>query len=162
MPPLPKHPAARARRNRTSGAATLRPVENAVVPELPERRLRLEVDGDVQVVEKPWSALAVAWWSELWSSPMSAEYDASDLTGLVMLAFLVDDFFEAADPKLRKDLAAEVRQQGQRFGLSPIDRRRLQWEIDRGEEAEQRTSARRDAAKPKPRPAVDPRTVQAG
>jgi len=39
---------------------------------------------------------------------------------------------------MRKDIGAEIRLQGVRFGLSPIDRRRLQWEIEHTEEAQHR------------------------
>lgn len=58
------------------------------------------------------------------------EFDASDLHGLLMLAVLVDDFWLAESPTTRSKLAGEIRQQSQRFGLSPLDRRRLQWEIE--------------------------------
>jgi hypothetical protein len=41
------------------------------------------------------------------------------------LAALVDQFQRTPTPQL----AAEIRQQGLRFGLTPIDRWRLQWEV---------------------------------
>ena len=56
--------------------------------------------------------------------------------------------------KDRQQAAAEIRQQGVRFGLSPIDRRRLQWEVEKGEQAATRTETRRhrqDAAGKDPR-----------
>ncbi len=49
-------------------------------------------------------------------------------------ADLIDDYWGAEGTK-KTQLAAEIRLQCQRFGLSPIDRRRLQWEVARGEEA---------------------------
>jgi hypothetical protein len=84
---------------------------------------------------------------------MAPEYDSSDIHGLLMLAVLVDDFWAA--PSAVK--AAEIRLQRQCFGLTPIDRRRLQWEIARGTEAEQRTERRRAAGTPGP--VEDPRRL---
>jgi hypothetical protein len=40
------------------------------------------------------------------------------------------------------NLAAEIRLQRQCFGLTPLDRRRLQWEIERAEAAERRDRPR--------------------
>ena len=137
MPPTPKPAATRQRRNKVAGMATLRPVADLETPELPAH------PGE------GWHDLTVRWWDDLWSSPMAPEYDTSDIHGLFMLAVLVDGFWWAPS----KELAAEIRLQRQAFGLSPIDRRRLQWEIDRGEQAEESRTKR----KTKPRPAKDPR-----
>jgi len=153
MPPLPKHPSTRARRNKVAGARTLTVVHDVETPPLPQ----LEVDVD-------WHPMTEAWWDGIWSSPMAPEFDPSDLHGLYLLARLVDAFWYEPSTAL----AAEIRLQRQCFGLSPIDRRRLQWEIDRGEEAERNTTQRRNASKPKgstrkraPRPA-DPRDSLTG
>lgn len=85
---------------------------------------------------------------------MAGEFDASDLHGLLMLAVLVDDFWSAEAASLRVSLAGELRLQSQRFGLSPIDRRRLQWEIERTEEAQAKGSKRRA-----PSTSSDPRSI---
>lgn len=69
---------------------------------------------------------------------MSSEYLDADIHALYRLAVLVDMFW--SDPS--KELAAELRLEQQCFGLTPIDRRRLQWEVDRGERAETRTKQR--------------------
>ena len=139
MPATPKHPSVRARRNKVSTAATLRPIAaDADVPPLPEGF--------------EWHPQTLAWWRDIFNSPMVAEYDTSDVHGLLILAVLVNEFWL----KPHWTTAAEIRLQGQRFGLSPIDRRRLQWEIDRGEDAEDRTRKRREASKP---PAADPRGI---
>lgn len=58
---------------------------------------------------------------------MAREWLPSDVPTLFRLAILVDNFLE--DP--RPNLAAEIRLQEQRFGLSPLDRWRLQWEVRR-------------------------------
>jgi hypothetical protein len=81
---------------------------------------------------------------------MAAEYDATDVHGLLQLGVLVDDFWHAETPRDRQAASTEIRLQGVRFGLSPIDRRRLQWKIERSEEAQ----ARKGAARPPGRPAV--------
>lgn len=150
MPPLPKHPSARARRNKVAGARQLQAVEDALVPELPD-------DADVD-----WHPLTRSWWADIWASPMSPEYDHSDIHGLFVLAMLVNAFW--TEPS--QALAAEIRLQRQCFGLTPIDRRRLQWEIDRGDQAERETQKRRNESAPKAAPAskkkaADPRQMLA-
>ena len=140
MPPTPKAPGVRQRRNKTSTAATLHRVVDADVPALPS--------------STEWHELTRSWWVDVWSSPMSGEFDPSDLHGMYVLAMLVDKFW--LEPST--SLAAEIRLQRQCFGLSPIDRRRLQWEIDRGEVAEESRSKRRT----KPQSAGDLRSSLAG
>ncbi|MFD5916185.1 hypothetical protein ACFVYP_07005 [Kitasatospora sp. NPDC058201] len=148
MPQLPKSPATRQRRNRASTARLLAELpEGFVAPELPEAR--------------PWHAMTLAWWEDVWASPMAGEFigGGADIHGLFLLAILVDDFWQSPTTSL----ASEIRLQRQCFGLTPIDRRRLQWEIDRGEDASERTRRRRvpppaaDAA-PEGQP-VDPRSI---
>ena len=85
-----------------------------------------------------WHPLTRAWWADLWASPMAPEYDDSDRPGLLMLAALVDDLWRAETARDRLAAAVEVRLQGARYGLSPIDRRRLQWEIERTDAAQGR------------------------
>lgn len=82
---------------------------------------------------------------------MAAEFLESDVDGLFRLAVLVDQYWKEPDVKL----AAEIRMQEARFGLSPIDRRRLQWEVQRVEAGE---SKRKPAAMPVPS-GDDPRRV---
>lgn len=132
--PTPKHPSARQRRNKTPGARVLSPVDPAdvVIPDLPPIR--------------PWHPRTLEKWNAVASSPMFPEYDQSDIEGLVALAVLWDDFWKADDPAGRVKLSAEIRQNEVRFGLSPVDRRRLAWEIDRGEQAEEQIRTRRNRA----------------
>jgi len=145
--PAPKHPSTRQRRNRSSTAATLSVDPDLEVPALPTRL---------------WHEQTRAWWRDIWASPMAPEYDDSDRHGLFSLAVLVDDFWRCDEAKLRTSIAAEIRQQRQCFGLTPIDRRRLQWEIERSEDAQDRGQRRRGTATP-PAPPVagstDPRTA---
>ena len=69
---------------------------------------------------------------------------ASDIPGLEILADLVDRFWYGD-----AGLAAEIRLQRQCFGLTSLDRRRLQWEIARGEEAEKRRGGRPAPVRPR-------------
>lgn len=145
--PAPKPAARRRRTNKVAGARTLSLVHSAKAPPLPPLGNR-----------RKWRPETEAWWRDIWASPMAPEFDPSDIHGLLLLAVLVDGFWRQPS----KDLAAEIRLQRQCFGLSPIDRRRLQWEIDRGDEAEERVAKRRAAAtKGRPTSRKDPRRLLA-
>jgi hypothetical protein len=98
------------------------------------------------------------WWRSVWQSPMASEYVGPDVRGgLYLLAELHQRRWEASKPNELVSLAAEIRLQEVRFGLSPIDRRRLQWEIDKGDEAEERAQRRKVAKQPKA--GSDPRSL---
>ena len=152
MPALPKNNP--ARRNRSATRATLSREHDVKMPPLPERAHR-DDDGEDMVVG--WHEMTLAWWADIWSSPMAPEFEESDTHGLFLLAVLIDDFWR----KPSRETAAEIRLQRQAFGLTPIDRRRLQWEIERVDEAQdqgaKRRAARREQAAKEPKP--DPRNV---
>ena len=148
--PLAKPATVRQRRNKAAGAASL-PAggRQGDVPELPPRGGR-----------RQWSPRVLEWWERTWKSPMATEYLEADFDDLVMLAELRDDWVKMRDPMKKAKLMQEIRMQGARFGQSPKDRRALQWEIEKGEEAAERTSqraARRQAASRKP--GEDPRNA---
>lgn len=147
--PAPKDASTRARRNATSTKSTLRVVPDLPVPELPD------------LGNAAWHSMTQSWWADIWASPMAPEFDASDQHGLYALAVLTNDFWLAESPSERMRIAAELRQQGQRFGLSPIDRRRLQWEIERTEEARDKGKRRR-ASSPTEKSITDPRASLSG
>ena len=65
---------------------------------------------------------------------MAGEYLQTDVDGLGRLAILIDAFYRKPNPNLLK----EIRLQEARFGFSPVDRARLQWEVLKGEEAEKK------------------------
>lgn len=133
MPPAPKHPSTRQRRNKTSTAATLTApddLDTIDIPDLPDDRM--------------WHPQTIAFWQDIWRSPMASEFDPSDIHGLFLLAVLVDGFWL----KPHWTAAAEIRLQGQRFGLSPLDRRRLQWEIEKVDEAQAKGEQRRSRPAP--------------
>jgi hypothetical protein len=146
--PQPKSAALRQRRNRESTRALLPTEEqaaSAVVPKLPAL-------GN----KEKWHPMVKQWWDAVWKSPMATEYLAADKEALYMLARLHQDFWLADTQQQRQQSAAEIRQQGVRFGLSPIDRRRLQWEVEKGDQAVERTSNRRQR---KEASGKDPRDV---
>lgn len=78
--------------------------------------------------DEEWHPYVLQWWDEIWSSPMSTEYTQPDVHGLVVLMDLQDRYWKG-DPSL----ATEIRLQRQCYGLTNLDRRRLQWEIKRVE-----------------------------
>lgn len=138
----------RQRRNKTSTHSTLVREHDVLAPPLPER-------------DKPWNELTLQWWSDIWASPMAPEFEKlSDTYGLYVLAALHDDFWSLPvdKPRARAEIAAEIRLQEQRFGLSPMDRRRLQWQVEQTEEAQDRGRQRR-ARTVTVDPADDPRAA---
>ena len=56
-------------------------------------------------------------------------------------------------------LANEIRLQRQCFGLTPIDRRRLEWEIEKAEGANAKGQKRRNEGRKVKEYKVDPRTA---
>lgn len=134
--PAPKHPATRRRKNRASTAAQLpTAVPDAAPPELPDAR--------------EWHPQTVGWWQDVFVSPMASEFLDADVHGLVRLAVLVEDYWRADTPTARRNLLAEIRLQSQCFGLTPIDRRRLQWEVERGEHAKRKRQGKKGGADPR-------------
>ncbi len=112
--PLPKDPKLLQRRNKTSTRATLTDDgKRRKARPLPKHR--------------EWHPLTRAWWRDVWQSPMAGEYVKADIHGLYRLLELVERFWR----KPSISLSAEIRQLGMCYGLSPIDRRRLQWEVER-------------------------------
>lgn len=144
MGPPPKDPKTRQRNNRTATAGTFETSERETT--------RVPPLGRHPVKRQRWHARTRAWWRELWGSPMRDEYLKADRDGLYALATLIDQFWKSPSPQL----AAEIRLQRQCYGLTPIDRRRLQWEIVRTRDAQEKHP-------PKPRapelPAGDPRAA---
>ncbi len=140
--PAPKPANIRQRTNRKAGATVLVDDAERDVPALP-RGLR------------KWHRLTRAWWTTVWQSPMAGEYLDTDHEGLVRLAVLVDQFYATLNPVLM----AEIRLQEARFGLSPVDRSRLQWEVQKGEEAERRRVRPAAGTSDASQPDADPRDL---
>lgn len=149
MPARKKDPSVRARRNKSATRATISAPSDVEIPELPER-------------EQGWHKLTAEWWTDVWSSPMSAEWDDSDLHNVLIAAAVYDDMWRAETAKERKDAAAEYRLQRVDLGLSPYSRRRLEWTIESADEAKERGQqrrARRSTPVAPTAPDDDPRNV---
>jgi hypothetical protein len=154
-PPSAKGPQRKGPKS-TRATLTKPEAEDIKVPPLPRRAAG-------------WTGMTKAWWRDVWSSPMSSEYDDSDIHGLWSLAAVVDDFWTAGNQRDRIAAAAEIRLQSVRFGLSPMDRRRLEWQIVATDDAKDKAAKRRreaaaDGQQQQPqapaRPAgVDPRSA---
>jgi hypothetical protein len=151
--PTPKPAALRARRNRTTTAASLPSVAESAtraVPPLPPREKLAEV----------WHPRVLEWWDSVWTSPMAAEYlDADMRGGMFLLAELYQRRWTEADTKTLVGLASEIRHQEVRFGVSPIDRRRLQWEVEKAETAAEKTEKRHHSKRLAETSKKDPRDV---
>lgn len=150
MPAQKKHPSARRRRNVSASAATLSREHDLEAPALPDR-----AEG--------WHDMTREWWEDIWSSPMSPEWDDSDVHGVFVLAAIYDDIWRGDSPRERKDAAGEYRLQRKDFGLTPYDRRRLEWTIEQADEAQAKGRRRRseDPRETSPAPAAsgDPRAA---
>lgn len=145
--PPPKDPSTRARRNKTTTRATLQP-HTQRVPAMPKRKTA-------------WHAMTKQWWRDIWRSPMSPEWDHSDIHNVYILAAVYNDIWTAETQRERQQAAAEYRQQRKDLGLTPFDRRRLEWTIEQADEAKDHGDRRRAKASTakKKEPAQDPRDV---
>lgn len=109
-------------------------------------------DEDAYRIPVDWHPQTQAWWNDVWTSPMAAEWDDSDLHNLFVLALLYDDIWSADTPKARKEASIEYRLQRADLGLSPYSRRRLEWTIETADEAKSRGEKRRRGTSPIPAP----------
>ena len=114
--PTPKPAHLRRRANKKAGATRLDAPDDPHVPDLPTPDRRR------------FGRLARAWWRHVWTSPMSSQYLETDIDVLARIAVLVDELQKVPGDL---DLMRELRLQEARFGLSPLDRSRLEWEIGR-------------------------------
>lgn len=130
--PQPKPAGLRQRRNVSATRVELAVSDAAQVvtdvPELPQKG------------EGKWHPMTVAWWRDVWASPMGqSELLAVDVYALIRLAMFVDQFWDRPTVELSK----EIRQLQQAFGLTPLDRRRLEWTVVQTEEAKVKFEKRR-------------------
>ena len=137
--PAPKPANLRQRTNKKAGATLIQAPESPRVPKL------------VHPSGEAWHPATVAAWQEFFESPMATQWLATDITGLVMLAVCYDQFYKTGNIEYVK----EIRLQRPYYGLTPLDRSRLQWEVSRGEEAERK----RQKPQPARKPAGDPRAI---
>lgn len=125
--PPPKPGNVRQRRNKKAGATTLPADGHGQAP-------RTKIPSLQNPDKRKFHRLTRAWWKHVWESPMASEYLDTDIDGLARLAILIDNYYKVQ----RKEDLAEIRLQEARFGLSPVDRSRMQWEVLKGEEAEKK------------------------
>ena len=134
------------------------PSVNADIPVLPVRREEITAIGDDEPkwVERPWHELTISWWGDVWRSPMAAEFVKVDVHRLWILADLVDRYWWSGG----RDLAAatEIRLQERAFGLDPMSRRSLQWEVPRKSEVGSEKDDLPAATRPRGKK-VDPRKL---
>lgn len=146
--PPPKHQSVRARTNKASTRATLvepEDPEGIDIPDLPPHQVEVQYEmpnghRETRLVEKPWHPLVIAWWNAIWPSPMAAEWHPSDIFGLYAVAFLYDKFFRSPNEKTHGALRLAMSP----YGLTPIDRRKLEWTIE-GTVKAQRENRRAEA-----------------
>jgi hypothetical protein len=96
-----------------------------------------------------WHPAAKELWDAIWSSPMSQEFDTSDVHGLMRVIDLTHAYWNLNNPKDMRTkilLAGELRLASQAYGLSPLDRRRLHWTIINDEAATDRHRTRRTSS----------------
>lgn len=120
--PLPKDPAVRQRRNKSTTRALL-PARDAA-------RLRAPKLPDL-AKGKNWHPMAKRFWAAIWSSPMSHEFLRADESALFRLVMLVNRYWERGS----LEVAKEIRMLEREFGLTPLSRRRLEWTVAQAEEA---------------------------
>jgi hypothetical protein len=106
--------------------------------------------------KKEWDARTLAWWKDVWHSPMAEEFVDTDKHALFRLALLIDQYWVLQN----KELAAEIRLEQQAFGLTPIDRRRLGWSVKK-ENASKREAKAKVVVAPPLDPGNDPRHLLA-
>lgn len=168
--PPPKEASKRARGNKTSTKATLSTVVDHEVPPLPDPEhwlarpvingQEVTFGGDDAPVD--WSKAVKDWWITIWTSPMSNEFHESDTAQLHLACFYLH---QVTNPyiKMAERLAAAAKHEAcvRNFGLTPMSRRSLQWEIEKVTEAEDRRKRRQSDKNPLPeRPAApDPREL---
>ncbi|RJO74160.1 hypothetical protein D5S18_18580 [Nocardia panacis] len=81
---------------------------------------------------------------------MAPEWTESDRHTLFLAARLIQQVWDDdTSPASRVTSATEARHLLRECGLTPMARRSLQWEIDRGEAATERTNQRRASSRPR-------------
>ncbi|MHB8124662.1 MAG: phage terminase small subunit [Desulfitobacteriaceae bacterium] len=146
--PAPKPTNLRQRRNKKVGSSTL---------DFPEDEDKTKIPSLLNPDKRKFHRLTRAWWKKVWTSPMASEYLDSDIDGLARIALLVDEYYKNPVGKGAKEMLGEIRLQEARFGLSPVDRSRLQWEVLKGEEAERKRKPLQPAQLNQS--AIDPRGI---
>ena len=113
------------------------------IPDLPDR-------------DAGWHAQTRQWWCDVWSSPMSDEWHPeTDWHNVIAAAMHYDDVWRAQTPADRQKADAAYVKRVAALGLTPYDRRRLEWTIETAKEARRRGERSRGSGQP-PTPAAAP------
>ncbi len=160
--PAPKPAALRQRRNKKPGRAVVqvgaqpkgripelfdRPCPCGGAPEQPApqakrkrgrpKKQRPACNACLGTGILPWHPLTLAWWRDVWKSEVAENYLRVDRHGLFRLAVLVDKFWRDSDAGVGvREIGAEIRLQQQAYGNTPLDRTRLQWEVEHPDESD--------------------------
>ena len=118
-----------------------------------KRRPLCSVCGGTGVL--PWHAETHATWLLWWASEAASQWVDSDVPGIKRLILLVEDFHRTDKPVDRANFEKEIRLQEARYGLSPLDRRRLEWSIEAQDEQDGPAAPSPEPEKPRD----DPRNV---
>lgn len=139
--PAPKDPSKRARTNKDPIPLRVLEVEPVPQPDLPT----FEVERDGELTEFVWPARTREWWAMWGSSPLAAEFTATDWSELLDTALLHARFWRG-DARL----AAELRQRAGKFGATPEDRARLRITFAQANEADEKAGTRKSSARDRP------------
>ena len=149
-PPKPAH--MRQRRNKATTHATL-PAVAARKGRMPKLPARGKGRGT-------WHPRVRAWWLDVWKSPMASEYLDVHRHGLEALAELRQQLHTAEDPSKMLALHAEIRHSQKDYGLTPLDLRRLQWEVRRAGSVDSEVKApEKEKRRPAQKKIIDPRKL---
>ena len=143
--PAPKPAAQRARTNKKSTAAVLYADPDADVPILPDPPQMVVRDKEGQILsatDGKWDPHAVEEWEEIWRSPMATMFIPTDGYALLKYIVLVNNFWQSEDPEYQKSLHAEIRITRKDFGLTPIARASLHWEINKAAESDEKRKSK--------------------
>ncbi|WNM69904.1 terminase small subunit [Rhodococcus phage GuyFagieri] len=168
MPTPAKSAETRQRRNKVAGAAKLSLVVKHDVPPMPPAEHWLVAPLGIDDTDHPtdWSQAVKDWWEDIWSSPMSNEYHDADVHGLYLACFYLQ---QTLNPYLkmsdRLNASKSYENAVKNFGLTPLSRRSLQWEIERADQAQaagQKRRARSGGEDEPAKPALveDPRMAE--
>lgn len=121
MPPTPKAPGQRVRRNLEQSKWRTLPAGGRAgdAPPLPSKK-------------PAWLKATREWWTTVWASPMATAYEDADVEGLTRLARLKDEFDRGALPV---SALSAIQTLEDRYGLNPKSRQQMLWQIERGDEA---------------------------
>lgn len=117
MPPQPKPPGQRRRRNSGQPQWKELPADGrqGAPPPLPPAE---------------WLDSTRDWWKAIWASPMATVWLDADVPALVRLAQMID---QCNRDNVSGEFLSEIRQLEDRFGLSPKARKGLFWEVAQAE-----------------------------